>query len=175
MAPTVDPNVANFYNEKNFGGQVFPYSIGSDVSLPNSLNDTFLSVNVGAAAKVLAWQHYSATGIYREWTGENPDITDIGGLSRFEVVDGNTRAISFLFKDATGGKPKQYSLKVDAADVGTVTLYSDEDDNYRLVGIMPENGPPVTTALYIRDESTGVYIAIGSVYFQWDSSSNRTY
>ncbi len=175
MAPAVDPNAANFYTEKSFGGEEYSYTIGSDISVPGNLNDKFLSVNVGAAAKVIAWQHYSATGIYKEWTGENPDITDIEGLSRFQVVDGDTRAISFLFKDTTGGTTKQYSLKVDARDVGTVTLYSNEDDTYRLVGIMPDSGPPVTTAVYLRDESSGSYLAIGSVYFQWESSSNRKY
>jgi hypothetical protein len=176
MAPSVDPNTANFYVKLNFEGQAHPYPIhDANVQLPASLNDRFLSVNVGAAAKVIAWQHYSSTGIYREWTGENPDITDIGGLSTFRVVDGNTRAISFLFKDATGAPAKRYSLQLNAADVGSVKLYSNEDETYRLVGIMPDSGPPVTTAVYVRDESSGVYITQGSVFFQWNSSDNRTY
>jgi hypothetical protein len=99
-------------------------------------------------------------------------LRTLGGLSRFKVVDGNTRAISFLFQDATGGDAKQYSLKLHLASVGSVTLYSIEDDKYRLVGIMPSNGPPVTTAVYIRNESTGVDFTSGSIYFQWDSTNS---
>jgi hypothetical protein len=171
MAPPVDASAANFYSKKDFEGDKYPYVIGDDVSVPGSLNDKFLSVNVGTAAKVIAWQHYNQTGIYKEWTGQNPDITDIGGLSRFKVVDDDTRAISFVFKDATGGSDKQYSLKVNAADVGSILIYSNDGDVFHLVGIMPSGGPPVTTAIYVRDEKSGGYIATGSVYFQWNSGT----
>jgi hypothetical protein len=88
------------------------------------------------------------------------------------VVPSNTRAIAIAFQDATGGKPRQYTLKLDAADVGTVKLFSndsaaEEGNEYRLVGLMPEGGPPVTTAVYVRNEADGGYVAVGSVYFQW--------
>lgn len=169
MAPSVADNVANFYTKTSFGGDESSYKIGDDVKLDGSLNDKFHSVNIGSAAKVVAWQHIDSTGNYREWHAANPDISDIGGLSRFIVVNEDTRAIAFLFKDATGGKDRQYSLKVDAADVGTVTMYSNDGEDYRLVGIIPAGGPPVTTAIYVRDEHSGVYIAIGSVFFQWNS------
>jgi hypothetical protein len=173
MAPSVGDTAANFYSQKNFGGDEYPYKIGDDESVPGELNDKFFSVNVGGAAKVIAWQHYSETGIYREWTGAVSDISDIGGLSRFKVVDSDTRAIAFIFNDATGGSNKQYSLKVNAADVGSVTVYSNEGDDYHLVGTMPSGGPPVTTAIYVRDEKSGGYIATGSVFFQWNSSTKR--
>ncbi|KAF2962745.1 hypothetical protein GQX73_g10826 [Xylaria multiplex] len=173
MAPSVDATAVNFYTKKDFEGDKFPYSIGDDISVPTDLNDKFLSVNVGVAAKVIAWQHYNSTGIYKEWTGENPDISEIEGLSRFKVVDNDTRAITFIFKDATGGADKQYSLKLNAADVGTILIYSNDGDDYHLVGIMPSGGPPVVTAIYVRDESTGVYIATGSVFFQWNSASKQ--
>jgi len=173
--PSVAPNQAAFFTEKNYGGDKFEYEIGPAVSLPGNLNDRFKSVKVGTNAKVIAWQHYSETGYYREWTGDVPDISNIGGLSRFQVVSHNTRAISFLFQDATGGAEKQYSLKVDARDVGTVVLYSapDDDGDYGLVGIMPKDGPPVTTAIFVRDEHSGIYIAVGSVYFKWNSSTDE--
>jgi hypothetical protein len=173
MAPSVGATAVNFYSKKDFGGDPFPYIIGDDISVPGNLNDKFLSVNVGTAAKVIAWQHYNSTGIYKEWTGENPDITNIGGLSRFKVVDSDTRAVLFNFKDVTGGADKQYSLKLNAADVGSILIYSNDGDDYYLVGIMPSGGPPVTTAIYVRDEKSGVYTAIGSVFYQWNSGSGR--
>lgn len=175
MAPPVDPTAVIFYTEKNFGGDAHPYKVGDDVSLPSDLNDKFLSVNVGVAAKVLAWRDYNKQGPYREWTGPNPDISDIEGLSCFVVVDGDTRAIAFLFKDATGGADRQYSLTVNAADVGEVKIYSNDGDDYRVVGLMPSGGPPVTTAIYVRDEKSGGYIATGSVFFQWSSEADREY
>ncbi|KAK3936702.1 Beta/Gamma crystallin-domain-containing protein [Diplogelasinospora grovesii] len=176
MAPPVNPTSVNFYAAKDFAGEKFEYKIDDDVALPGSLNDRFLSVNVGINAKVIAWQHYNESGRYREWEGENPDISDIGGLSRFKVVTGDTRAIAFKFRDATGGSPKKYSLKLVAHDVGVTTLYSndpEDSDAYRLVGVMPEDGPPVTTALYCRDEEVGAYVWTGSVFFQWDKEANK--
>ncbi|KAJ4379037.1 hypothetical protein N0V85_008909 [Neurospora sp. IMI 360204] len=173
MAPSVDPSTVVFYQKKNFEGSGDTYALGQDVSVPGSLNDKYLSVAVGASAKVIAWQHYNESGHYREWTESQVDISDIGGLSRFKVVDDDTRAISFLFKDSTGGKDKQYSLKVDARDVGAVTLYSNSGDEYGLVGILPAGGPPVTTAVYVRDESSGVYLAVGSVFFQWNGENKE--
>ncbi|KAK3496325.1 membrane binding-domain-containing protein [Neurospora crassa] len=173
MAPSVDPTKVIFYQKKNFEGPGDTYAIGQDISVPGSLNDKYFSVAVGASAKVIAWQHYNESGRYREWATSQADISDIGGLSRFRVVDDDTRAVSFLFKDATGGADKQYSLKVDARDVGTVTLYSNDGDEYGLVGIMPEGGPPVTTAVYVRDEHSGVYIAVGSVYFEWNKDNGE--
>ncbi|KAK3347828.1 Beta/Gamma crystallin-domain-containing protein [Neurospora tetraspora] len=173
MAPSVDPSTVVFYQKKNFEGSGDTYAVGQDVSVPGSLNDKYLSVAVGASAKVIAWQHYNESGHYREWTDSQADISDIGGLSRFKVVDDDTRAISFLFKDATGGDEKQYSLKVDARDVGTVMLYSTTKDGgeYGLVGILPAGGPPVTTAIYVRDEHSGGYLCVGSVFFQWNEES----
>ncbi|KAK3391347.1 membrane binding-domain-containing protein [Sordaria brevicollis] len=174
MAPSVDPNSAVFYQQKDFSGPGDSYPISPEsVSVPGSLNDKYLSVAVGASAKVIAWQHYNEMGHYREWTDSQPDISDIEGLSRFRVVDDDTRAISFIFKDSTGGESKRYSLKVDARDVGAVTLYSNDGDEYALVGILPAGGPPVTTAVYVRDEKSGGYIAVGSVYFQWNESTGE--
>lgn len=175
MAPSVDPTTVIFYTEKDFGGDAHPYKVDDDVSLPSELNDKFLSVNVGIAAKVLAWRDYKKQGPYREWTGPNPDISDIEGLSCFMVVSGDTRAIAFLFKDATGGADRQYSLTVDAHGVGEVKMYSNDGDEYRVAGLMPANGPPVTTAIYVRDENSGVYIATGSVYFKWNPDTERKY
>lgn len=176
MAPSVAPTAVNFYTAKDFGGSTYPYKVGDDVSLDKDLNDKFLSVNVGLAAKVLAWRDYNKGGPYEEWSGgPRPDITSIGGLSQFMVIDADTRAIAFLFRDATGGADRQYSLKVDAHDVGEVTMFSNDGDEHRLAGLMPAGGPPVTTAIYVRDEKSGVYIATRSVFFKWNDQTDREY
>ncbi|KAK4132146.1 DUF1881-domain-containing protein [Trichocladium antarcticum] len=174
-APPVDPQAALFYEGKNFTGTQHDYKVGDNISVPHELNDKLLSTNIGSLAKVIGWRDYGSGGggIFQEWTGAQPDITSLGGLSRFLVSPISSRAISFLFKDATGGKDRQYSLKVDARDVGEALLYSNVDDQYRLVGVMPENGPPVTTAVYIRDELSGVYLAVGSIYFEWNAAEDK--
>lgn len=167
-------NQTQFYTSSNFGGSPHTYSVGDDVNLyPGNLNDKFKSAIVGSAAKVLAWKHDSGVGTYTELTGRNPDISSIGGLSRFKVLPSDTRVIAFQFKDATGGAPKRYSLKVNAADVGERLLYSNEDDEFKLVGTMPVRGPSVTTAIYVRDEQTGVYLATGSIFFQWNEQAQQ--
>ncbi|RYP56397.1 hypothetical protein DL770_010837 [Monosporascus sp. CRB-9-2] len=177
MAPTAASTEAWFYTEENYGGSKNSYKIGEDINLyPGSLNDKFNSVAVGSEAKVLAWQHDNASGNYAELTGDTASLKSIGGLSRFKVVEDDTRAIAFKFRDATGGGQRQYSLKIDAADVGAITLYApdDADDGeWNLVGTIREAGPPVTTAVYIRDERSGVYVAVGSVFFQWNSGSKQ--
>lgn len=175
-APPVDSQAAVFYEGKDFEGTEHDYKVGDNISVSEDLNDKLLSVNIGSLAKVIAWRDYdnsSDSGTFQEWTGPQPDITSLGGLSRFAVTAINDRAISFLFKDATGGDERQYSLKINAAEVGEALLYSNVDDEYRLVGIMPDNGPPVTTAIYLRDEYSGVYIAVGSIFFQWDEANDQ--
>ncbi|KAK4101291.1 hypothetical protein N658DRAFT_471733 [Parathielavia hyrcaniae] len=186
MAPHAEPLTAVFFTETNFSGTANAYKVGDEVRVPLELNDQYQSVDVGPNAKVIAWQNYDESGIYKEWEGQQPDINSIEGLSRFKVVPSNTRAISFAFRDATGGKPRQYSLKVDAADVGAVKLFSNDgagsegegvgsSAEYRLVGLMPEGGPPVTTAVYVRNEADGAYVALGSVFFQWDDEDGQVH
>lgn len=136
---------ATFYRSTNYGGDAFPYRLGANEELPTNLNDKFKSVRVGSMVKVLAWQHYGGTGQYREWEVDTPDITDIGGLSWFKVIESTTLSIA----------------------VGSVTTLSG-DPEFALIGTMPADGPLVTTAINVRDVPTGVYIAVGSVYFVWN-------
>ena len=187
MAPQVPENEVYFYTQEEYGGSKNGYKIGDDVNLwPGPLNDKFQSAAVGSGAKVLAWQHGDASGVFAELTGANPSLKFIGGLTRFRVIDDDTRVIAFKFVDGTGtgAAPRQYSLKVDAADVGDKILYSNDtggDDNdggnenegFKLVGTIPEGGSDVTTAVYVRDESSGSYIATGSAYFRWNADSKQ--
>ncbi|MFI6574821.1 beta/gamma crystallin domain-containing protein [Nocardiopsis sp. NPDC050513] len=164
-------NEVIFYTEPNYGGASYNYKLGDDVDLGNtSLNDKFTSLRVGPKVKVVAWQHYNQTGTFREWDVDQPDITEIGGLTRFRVLDGGTLPVAVRLEDKTGGKPRQFSMKVESRDVGTALVYSG-DREFGLVGLMPEDGPPVTTAIHVRNEQSGVYVATGSVYFAWDKKT----
>ncbi|WP_326655004.1 beta/gamma crystallin domain-containing protein [Streptomyces sp. NBC_01750] len=160
-----------FYAQLSFAGEAHTYDLGADENLhPGELNDKFKSLKVGQQAKVLAWQHANQTGKYREWNLDQSDITGIGGLSRFKVTRDTTLPIAVRLEDLTGGQNRQYSLKVDSFEVGQILVYSG-DLEYGLVGIMPEDGPPVTTAIYVRDEQSGNYVATGSVYFAWNGTT----
>lgn len=203
MAPQVPATEVHFYTSEDHNGSKHGYKVGDDVNLwPGALHDKFHSLVVGSDAKVLAWQHSNASGAFAELTGDVASLAPfVGGLSRFKVVDDDVRAIAFRFVDGTstttttttkGGKePKQYSLKVDAADVDEKILFSegsgaaaavdvdvdvdagDDGGDFQLVGILREDGPPVTTAVYVRDEKTGAYVAVGSVYFQWNAQDKQ--
>jgi Membrane binding/Beta/Gamma crystallin len=158
---------ATFYTSANYSGESYPYKLGTQESLPGGLNDRFRSLHAGELVKVLAWQHYGQSGRYREWQADTPDITDLGGLSTFRVVEKTTLAIAVRLRDDTGAEPGRYSLKIVSYDVGEITTRSG-DPEYSLIGFMPADGPAVTTAIYVRDEQSGQYAAIGSVYFVWN-------
>ncbi|MFD6356934.1 beta/gamma crystallin domain-containing protein [Nocardia tengchongensis] len=162
---------ATFYRNVDYVGEPSACKLGTQESLPGDLNDRFRSVRVGELVKVLAWQHYGQSGRYREWEVDTPDITDVGGLSTFRVVEKTTLAIAVRLQDDTGAAPERYSLKVVSYEVGEITTHSG-DPEYALVGFMPAGGPPVTTAIYVRDEQTGEYAAIGSVYFVWNPQTS---
>ncbi|MDT0466650.1 beta/gamma crystallin domain-containing protein [Streptomyces gibsoniae] len=157
-----------FYTRPNYMGDAHTYALGTDENLyPGELNDKFKSVKVGRKVKILAWQHGNQTGKYREWDLDQPDISDIGGLTRFKVVESTTLPVVVRLQDLTGAPAGKYSLKVSSYDVGDTIVYSG-DPEYGLVGVMPEDGPPVTTAIYVRDEHTGAYVAVGAIYFTWN-------
>lgn len=158
---------ATFYQNKDYGGEAFPYQLGANVQLPGDLNDKFKSVRVGSRVKVLAWQHYGGTGQYREWEVDTPDITGIGGLSQFKVIESTTLSIAVRLQDDTGAEAGRFNLTVNSYEVGTVTTPSGNPE-FALVGTMPADGPPVTTAIYVRDVPTGEYLASGAIYFVWN-------
>ncbi|WP_330348976.1 beta/gamma crystallin domain-containing protein [Streptomyces sp. NBC_00582] len=160
-----------FYTRTNLSGDAHPYRVGADENLyPGQLNDRFKSVKVGTKAKILAWQHANQTGKYREWDLDQADISDIGGLTRFKVVDSTTLPIAVRLEDLTGAPDGRFSLKIDSYDVGTIIVHSG-DPEYGLVGVMPEDGPPVTTAIYVRNEQSGEYVATGAIHFVWNAGT----
>ncbi|KAH6653083.1 abundant perithecial protein [Truncatella angustata] len=173
-APSVPTGQVAFFTKADYSGDKHSYNIGDDKNLyPGSLNDSFNSAVVAYDTKVLAWQHANSSGVYKELEGENPSLSALGGLSRFKVIGNDVRVIAFKFTDETGGSARQYSLKLNAADVGEKILYSNEDDEFKLVGTIGETGPPVTTAIYLRNEHTGQYLSVGSVFFQWNAKTKQ--
>lgn len=164
---------ATFYTQLAYQGDPHAYKLGSDIELyPGHLNDQYQSVRVGAMVKVLAWQHAGMAGRYQEWDVDQPDITSIGGLSHFQVVELGTLPIAIRLEDATGAAPGSYSLTAESYQVGRITVPSG-DPEYGLIGIMPVDGPPVTTAIYVRDEQPGhgQFVATGAIYFIWNGAT----
>ena len=162
---------ATFYTSVDYGGDPYSYKLGPPQEVTGSLNDRFKSVRVGARVKVLAWQHYGFGGRYAEWEVDTPDISGIGGLSVFQVIESTTLSIGVRLQDDTSAEPGRYSLTVESYDIGRVTTLSGDPD-FALIGTMPADGPPVTTAIYVRDEQTKVYVATGAVYFVWNSQTS---
>lgn len=48
-----------------------------------------------------------------------------------------------------------------------MNLYSDDDDDLKFMGTLPETGTVIITALFIRNEQNGVYIAVGAICLKW--------
>ncbi|MFF5131312.1 beta/gamma crystallin domain-containing protein [Streptomyces syringium] len=94
-----------FYTGLNYTGDAHTYDIGDAVRFAEEdpLNDKFLSVKLGRRARILAWQHGSQRGNYREWEADQPDISNIGGLTRFKVTDNSVPAERF--EVVPGGPP----------------------------------------------------------------------
>lgn len=113
-------------------------------------------------------------GISKGWTGPNTNISSAQGLSRCKVIDVGDLPIAFFFGDDTDGNPQQYSLRVNAADVGATVIKSDDESNdSRLVGIMSEYCTPITTAIYVRDETSGLFVANSAVLFRWNDREGK--
>lgn len=158
-----------FYTQPNYAGTAHTYPRGTDENLsPDALTDRFASVRIGKRAKVFFWNYEGVSGERWELTADSPDIADIGRPTRFLVADSATVPIAIRFVDATGAVPGRHSLKADSFLVGSITIPASET-GIRLIGKMDPSGQPVTTALFARDESTGAYVAVGSVHFVWNN------
>jgi hypothetical protein len=164
---------AIFYSQKNFGGDHRVVRINEGFSW-GPIKDHYLSLDVGQAVKAsFADMIYSDSSLV-ELVGQTADLSSVlGDQNMMFVLPNDARAIVFNFKDETGGASKQYSLKLIAAGVGETTLYSNENEAFKLVGTIPEGGPPVVAALYVQDQNTGVYIATGSIFFQWNGGTRQ--
>jgi hypothetical protein len=173
---------AIFFEGKNYEGTAHPYPISGEDQATCSgdslaLNDKYLSVQVGQGVKVLAWQHCDGSGKYREWTEDIPDLSDIGGLSRFKVVGNSDSTIAFRLVDRSGAEIP-LSLKLQAYAIGESTDRSDDNnDEYHIIGHVPTDqagGEPFVTQVSLRKEVwPGEYLSLGSVYFNWNDSDKK--
>ncbi|MFC9995099.1 beta/gamma crystallin domain-containing protein [Nocardia sp. NPDC127526] len=173
---TPQSNEAIFFTQRDFQGDSFPYSTNDGVvEVPGQLNDRFLSVRVGATAKVMAWQHYGFGGAYAEWDTDQPDISAIHGLSVFTVTYRSTRFIAARFVNAT--RPdRTYAMKVNTAgaDPGLSERWlAQNDPDFLPIALAFEDGRSVTTALYVRDQETYIYNPTGSCYFRWNPTTSE--
>lgn len=170
-----------FFEGKNYQGIAHTYSLYGEDEMDcnagaSALNDKYLSVQVGREVKVLAWEHCDSSGIYLEWTEDNPDLSEIGGLSRFTVVSASDSIVAFRLVDQSGAEIR-LSLKLQAYAIGESTDRSDDNnDEYRIIGHVPTDRPgpePFVTQVSLRNEDNGEYPSTGSVYFNWNDSNQK--
>ncbi|KAI0971468.1 membrane binding-domain-containing protein [Xylaria arbuscula] len=174
MAPQVPEKSANFYDKANFEGASHNYALSSVTHLyPKKIADVYHSVNVGLGAKVNCWHHLDYDGRHGVLEGEAATLVSIGDLTCFSVDKDDTHIIQFRFVDKTGGQPKDYSLTLNLAGIGKKILLSDDGPDFKLAGKINASEGIVTTAIYLRNEKTGVYLATGSIYFKWNSEKNE--
>lgn len=166
------PGNVELFTEENFKGEATAFPVGTmkHIITGGPLNKKFHSLRLGDGTKFLTWNHSDGYDTV-EWPTK-PSLEGTDYYECFSVLKGDTHIIGVKFKDATGGSTGQYSLIVKCADLGTVTLQSNKDDKFSPVGSMPLDGHLVTTAIYVRDMKTGVYIATGSIYFALDEKQN---
>lgn len=165
-------NTVEFYTQEGYGGSKDVFKVGDLRHIPTggALNKKWNSIKMGNSASLLTWNHYNGTGAV-EWMASKDNLVGTDNYQCFSVLETSTLIIGVKFKDTTGAPNGQYSLLVKCADIGDVTLLSNEDDNYNPVGTMPTDGAIVTTAIYVRDLKSGVYIAQGSIYFGLESNT----
>ncbi|TGJ87630.1 hypothetical protein E0Z10_g1124 [Xylaria hypoxylon] len=174
MAPKVAEKSADFYDKQNFEGPIHHFALNAVSHLyPKKIVDVYQSVNTGVGAKVHCWHHLDYDGRHAEIEGPNADLKAIADLTCFSIDKADTQVIQFNFVDKTGGNPKDYSLTLDLAGVGRKILYSNDGPDYKLAGIISPSAGTLTTAVYLRNEKSGVYLATGSIYFKWNAEKKE--
>ena len=168
---------ATMYEKTDYQGahKFFPEKEGK-YTLTGNENDFYHSVKVGRLSKVFAWQHggTSNAGGYQEWTHDDSDFTDLGGLSNFKVVPNTQDGIAVRFIDTTGSA-KKYCMSSKVWSAGGAADVNSCSDNptYQLVGTLDSTlgGESIVASVRVRnmqqgDSAFGQYINNGSVYFK---------
>lgn len=166
----VAANTVDFYPKPNYGGNVKTAKLEEVEHL--ALGTSYRSFHLGDGTKLSVWNH-SDPYKHDQWAEDQSDIPESGPMQCYEVIQGTTSVVRIRFKDATGGKPKDFSLLLKLAKIGDITLYSDESDQYAIAGTVPRDGSLVTTGIYVRNESSKVYVCTGSAYFKWDNEKQK--
>jgi hypothetical protein len=166
---------ATFHAGKNYSGEsTYLPEAPTYHEFLASENDLYKSITVGELSKVFAWQHYGATGVYREYTTSNPDVTDIRGLSVVKVVPKDVQGVAIRLIDNIGtGKLYCLSSKVYGAGAADDVYSCTDNQTYQLVGTINPTlgGESIVASIAVRnmqpgDANYGVYINNGSVYFK---------
>ncbi|KAJ6150167.1 hypothetical protein N7471_001366 [Penicillium samsonianum] len=166
----VAANTVDFYAKANYESPAKTANLREVEH--QKLGTSYLSGKLGDGTKLLVWNHsdYSDS---KELHSDQPNLPADKHVQCYQVLAGTTSVVRVRFKDATGGEKGQYSLLLKLAQIGDVTVWSDESDKYSIAGTIPRDGTKVTTALYVRDKKSGVYVVIGSIYFQWDNDKQK--
>lgn len=170
---------ATFYTETNYGGtSKFFEEQDAEYSLPAAENDIYKSVKVNPDSAVFAWQHYGEGGKDEEWTGDNPDITSIEGLSVFQVVPNSHVGIAMRLENRTGSDILYCLYSQVFGSQVRIESYSNNLD-YQIVGTIDTSpgGEPIEASIKVRnmqqgDPNYGQYLNNGAVYFRTDSEGN---
>ncbi|KAH8160633.1 hypothetical protein CIB48_g7612 [Xylaria polymorpha] len=174
MAPKAPEHSAEFFDMANFEGRNHLYSLNAVNHLyPKKIVDVYHSLSTGLGTKVHCWHHLDSIGRHAELEGDYATLAAAGDLTCFSVDKDDTQVIQFNFVDKTGGKPKDYSLTLDLHGIGRKILYSNDGSDYKLAGKISPSSGPVTTAVFLRNEKTGVYLSTGSIYFVWNAEKKE--
>ncbi|SFN56478.1 beta/gamma crystallin domain-containing protein [Xenorhabdus japonica] len=165
-------NGAIFYTKKDYSGASYEYpENNTEVNLiGTSLNDKFLSVEIGTDSIVFAWRHGNDSQpgqIYREWDTSQPDIDDIRGLSKFIVSPKNRDLLAIKLINESGVN------QVFRANIRTYTIPDPVDcysgGNYEVVGLIPKDGQQYVTSVVIFDQHN-IPVTQGAVYFRYNGT-----
>lgn len=164
----------DFFPQENFDGSADSFEVGTVKHLV--LNTKYKSIRMGKDAGLLVWAENHPVPTVK-WTTDKASFQGDEKLYEcFQVLaigSKPTFIIGIRFKDTTGAAPGRYLLTVKAADIGNVNLKSNEDDKFAPVGTMPFDGKEVTTAIYVRDTVSGVYVATGSIFFGKNQAAGK--
>ncbi len=164
----------DFYAQENFDGSADSFQVGTVKHLV--LNTKYKSIRMGQNAGLLVWAENHPVPTVK-WTEDKASFKGDEKLYEcFQVLATGpkpTFIIGVRFKDTTGAAPGRYLLTVKAADIGNVELHSNKIDTFSPVGTMPFDGKDVTTAIYVRDTQTGIYVAQGSIYFGLNKAEGK--
>ncbi|KAK2616519.1 hypothetical protein QQS21_000562 [Conoideocrella luteorostrata] len=171
MAPAES---VDFYSEENYKGNKTSCKVGEVQHLV--LNTKYKSFQMGIGGGLLVWAENHPVPIVKWKESKGSFVGVEKQYECFEVLstgDKPTFVIGVKFKDTTGAPTGQYQLLLKCANIGDVKLLSNELDKFSPVGTMPWGGSIVTTAIYVRDLKTGIYVAEGSIYFALDAQARK--
>ncbi|KAI8947127.1 membrane binding-domain-containing protein [Xylaria longipes] len=165
---------ADFYEKIDFHGKLTIYTINDTVDFtPETIIDRYKSAKVGTTVAVVCWNEPDPDGEYAFLSGRNPDITEYYKFNTLSVDTTDTRVIIIKFVEKSGGSPKNWGLTLDMARSGKRTIYSNDGDSARIAGKIRASDGDTVTAIYVRNEKTGVELPPGSIYFKWNHDEQK--